>query len=63
MRIQGFSIISGGKKLRGIIFNSNVKKPTKTVIISHGYASNMLITSPYAKTVQAEVSPVEKARI
>ena len=48
MRIQGFSIISGGKKLRGIIFNSNVKKPTKTVIISHGYASNMLITSPYA---------------
>lgn len=50
MRIQGFSIISGGKKLRGIIFNSNVKKPTKTVIISHGYASNMLITSPYVKT-------------
>ncbi len=50
MIIQGFSIISGGKKLRGIIFNSNVKKPTKTVIISHGYASNMLITSPYAKT-------------
>lgn len=49
MKIQSFSIISNSKKLRGIILNAGVKVPTKTVIISHGYASNMLITSPYAK--------------
>lgn len=49
MKIQKFSILSNGKRLRGIIFNPNVKAPSKTVIISHGYASNMLITSPYAK--------------
>lgn len=49
MKIKGFSIISGGSKLRGLILNSGVKKPAKTVIISHGYASNMLITLPYAK--------------
>lgn len=49
MKTKAFTIISNGKKLRGIIFNADVKKPTKTVIVSHGYASNMLITYPYAK--------------
>lgn len=49
MKIKNFSIYSGGNKLNGIIFNSGVSKPTRTVIISHGFASNMLITAPYAK--------------
>lgn len=49
MKMKGFTIKSGGKKLRGVIFNTDVKTPSKTVIISHGYASSMLVTSPYAK--------------
>lgn len=49
MKAKRFSINSGGNKLNGVIFNSGVSKPTRTVIISHGFASNMLITSPYSK--------------
>lgn len=49
MRTKHFSIISNGNKLKGIIFNAGVVKPTKTVIVSHGFASNMMITAPYAK--------------
>ncbi len=49
MKIQRFSIKSEGKTLRGLILNPSAQTPAKTVIISHGYASNMLITFPYAK--------------
>lgn len=49
MKIKRFYINSCENKLNGIIFNAGVTAPTKTVIISHGFASNMLITFPYAK--------------
>lgn len=49
MIIKHFSINSNGNKLKGIIFNAGVVKPTKTVIVSHGFGSNMLVTAPYAK--------------
>lgn len=49
MKIKPFSVISHRHKLRGIILNPGVTAPAKTVILSHGFASNMLITSPYAK--------------
>ncbi len=50
MKIKPFSIYSHGNTLRGIILiPSNITYPCKTVIVSHGFASNMLITSPYTK--------------
>ena len=51
MKITPFSIISRSNKLRGIILRPNtLSSPCKTVIVSHGFASNMLITFGYAKT-------------
>lgn len=49
MNVKRFSLLSGGNTLNGIIMNSNADRPTKTVIISHGFASNMMITYPYSK--------------
>ena len=49
MKIKPFKITSAGNTLRGIMLNCDAKKPKKTVILCHGFASNMLITSPYAK--------------
>ena len=50
MQIKSFSIYSHGNTLRGVIVKpENVNYPCKTVIISHGFASNMAITAPYAK--------------
>lgn len=50
MKIKNFSIKSGGNKLNGVIlYHGTITPPARTVIISHGFASNMLITSPYAK--------------
>lgn len=49
MKLKPFKMNSRGNCLRGIIMNSDVKVPAKTVIISHGFASSMLITLPYAK--------------
>ena len=49
MKIKPFKITSAGNTLRGIMLNCDAKAPKKTVILCHGFASNMLITSPYAK--------------
>lgn len=49
MKIKPFKITSAGNTLRGIMLNCDAKVPKKTVILCHGFASNMLITSPYAK--------------
>lgn len=49
MKIKQFKIISDANTLRGIMLNCNADKPKKTVILCHGFASNMLITLPYAK--------------
>ena len=49
MKIKPFKITSAGNTLRGIMLNCDAKTPKKTVILCHGFASNMLITSPYAK--------------
>ena len=55
MKIKPFSINSHGNTLRGIILKpDSIALPCKTVIVSHGFSSNMLITFGYAKTfVQA----------
>lgn len=55
MKISLFKIYSRSNALRGIILKpKNLKQPNKAVIVSHGFASNMLITFNYAKTfVQA----------
>lgn len=55
MKIKPFSIYSHGNTLRGIIlYSDKTIKPGKTMIVSHGFASNMAITFNYAKTfVQA----------
>lgn len=51
MKIKPFSIYSHCNTLRGIILKpDNVAFPCKTVIVSHGFASNMMITFGYAKT-------------
>jgi len=51
MKLKYFSIYSHCNTLRGIILTpKNVSFPCKTVIVSHGFASNMLITFNYAKT-------------
>lgn len=51
MKITPFSIISRSNRLRGIILRpKNVAYPCKAVIVSHGFASNMIITFGYAKT-------------
>ena len=50
MKIKPFSIPSRSNRLRGVILiPQRLSHPVRTVIISHGFASNMLITSPYAK--------------
>lgn len=49
MKTKSFKLNSHGNTLRGIIFKKENNIPSKTVIISHGFASNMLITLPYAK--------------
>ena len=49
MKIKPFKITSAENTLRGIMLNCDAKTPKKTVILCHGFASNMLITSPYAK--------------
>lgn len=52
MIIKPFSIYSHGNTLRGVIIKpKHAQLPCKTAIISHGFASNMAITSPYAKTL------------
>lgn len=51
MKLKYFSIYSHCNTLRGIIlFPKDITLPCKTVIVSHGFASNMMITSNYAKT-------------
>lgn len=46
-----FSIQSNGNTLRGIILKpKNTERKNKTVIVSHGFSSNMAITFGYAKT-------------
>lgn len=51
MKVKYFSIYSHCNKLRGIILMpEKVNFPCKTVIVSHGFASNMMITFNYAKT-------------
>lgn len=51
MNIKPFSIYSHCNTLRGIILKTeNLTIPCKTVIVSHGFASNMMITFGYAKT-------------
>lgn len=48
--ISAFSIKSASNILRGVILKpKNITAPCKTVIVSHGFASNMLITFNYAK--------------
>lgn len=50
MKIKPFEIYSHCNTLRGIILlPKNRNKPCKTVIVSHGFASNMMITFGYAK--------------
>lgn len=50
MKIKPFEIYSHGDTLRGIILKpDNMISLCKTVIVSHGFASNMLITFGYAK--------------
>ena len=49
MKIKPFKLKSAGNKLRGIMLNCDANSPKKTVILCHGFASNMLITLPYAK--------------
>lgn len=52
MNVKYFSIYSRGNTLRGVIIKpKNARFPCKTAIVSHGFASNMAITSPYAKTL------------
>ena len=51
MNLKPFSIYSHCNTLRGIILKpENLTIPCKTVIVSHGFASNMMITFGYAKT-------------
>ncbi len=51
MKIKPFSIYSHCNTLRGVILMpKEMKAPCKTVIVSHGFASNMVITFGYAKT-------------
>lgn len=50
MKIKLFELYSHGETLRGIILKpSDAVFPCKAVIVSHGFASNMLITFGYAK--------------
>lgn len=50
MKLEPFEIYSHGNTLRGVILKpENIKQPCKAVIVSHGFASNMLITFCYAK--------------
>lgn len=52
MSIKLFSIYSHSNTLRGIIIKpKDAVYPCKTAIVSHGFASNLTITSPYAKTL------------
>lgn len=52
MSVKLFSIYSHSNTLRGIIIKpKNAVYPCKTAIVSHGFASNLTITSPYAKTL------------
>lgn len=51
MKIKPFSIYSHCNTLRGIMLKpENSAIPCKAVIVSHGFASNMMITFGYAKT-------------
>jgi len=51
MKLKYFSIYSHCNTLRGtILFPKNITTPCKAVIVSHGFASNMMITFNYAKT-------------
>lgn len=51
MKIKPFSIKSHGNTLRGMILKpSGLTAVRKTIIVSHGFSSNMLITFGYAKT-------------
>jgi len=51
MKLKYFSICSHGNTLRGVILKpKGVSKPCKAVIVSHGFASIMMITFNYART-------------
>jgi len=50
MNMKPFEIYSHGNTIRCVILKpSNMVRPCKAVIVSHGFASNMLITFGYAK--------------